>query len=117
MTTEEFSYARYGVRSTELKKIRDLVARAVGREFGGHDSEYFDIYYTTRTTEKPRIEIKRNWDFSEGLPHWPRHKEFDIVITVYEAVDYAAIDQALKSDPRIDATLLEQENAFPEKAP
>ena len=117
MTTREYSYALYGVRSTEIKKIRDLVARALGREFGGHDSEYFDIYYTTRATERPRIEIKRNWDFSEKAPYRPAYKEFEIMISVYRADDHAAIDKALKSDPRIDATLLEQENAFPEKAP
>ena len=116
MTTIEFSYARYGVRSSKLERIKDLVARALGREFGGHDSEYWDIYYATKGREDPSIEIKRNWDFSEKLPHWPQHKKFDIIISVYDAEDYALIDKALTSDPRIGATLLEQENAFPEKA-
>ena len=116
MTTRAFSYARYGIRSGKLERIKDLVARALGREFGGHDSEYWDIYYTTSAAEEPRIEIKRNWDFSEKLPHWPQHKEFEIVISIYRANEYATTDKALTSDPRIDATLLEHENAFREKA-
>ncbi len=109
-----FSYALYGVRSTKLESIRDLVARALGREFGGRESEYFDVYYATRKGVDPRIIIKRNWDHVDKRPHWPEHKGFGIVISVHDAQDYQAIDKALKSDPRIDPTLIEHDDAFPE---
>ena len=111
-----FSYALYGVRSTKLERIRDLVASALGREFAGRDSEYFDIYYATQRGVDPRIIIKRNWDHVDERPLWPEYNDFEIVISVQNAEDYESIDKALKSDLRIDPTLIEHDGAFPEKA-
>lgn len=110
-----FSYALYGVRSKRLERVKDLVARALGRDLSVRDSEYFDIYYATQKGIDPRIVIKRNWDHVDERPHWPKHKDFEIVISVLDAEDYEAIDKALKSDPRIDATLIEHSDAFPQE--
>ena len=114
MTTKKFSFARYGVRSTNLENIKDLVARALGRDFRTRENEYYGVYYTTNKVEDPTIDIKPNWDYSEDVPRWPDHRDFEIMISVYDADDYEAINRVLKADPRIDATLLEHENAFPE---
>ena len=99
------------VKMADLEAARDRLEILLDVKMGGHDSSYWNLYYSTLGGDLPDISVYTNRRTGEkGDPLTEKdYENFPLLISIYNAPSVAALNSIIDkvlSDPKLGAVLI-----------